>query len=72
MSWCNVTCAKCGRTSSLETFTERPISGTLPAGQFQCPHCGYAFERRHGQPTVYPSGFVMPGPVSLAPIGARL
>jgi len=29
-------------------------------------------ERKHGAPTVYPSGFVAPGAVTLAPVGARL
>ena len=50
MCWMNITCPKCAMESSLEAMTERPVSGILPPGQFQCPICGYAFQRRETTP----------------------
>jgi hypothetical protein len=72
MPWMNMTCGKCGHEADIDEFTRTPIAGELPRNVFQCPKCRHAIERRHGQPTVYPSGFVMPGPVMLVPVGARL
>lgn len=72
MPWMNVTCGNCGHDGDIDTFTRTPVAGELPRNVFQCPVCKYAVERRHGKPTVYPSGFVMPGPVTLVPVGARL
>lgn len=54
MSWMNVSCPICGKTDSLEAFTERPVFGPLPPGQFQCSHCNHAFQRvSTGKTTVW-------------------
>jgi hypothetical protein len=66
-----VTCGKCGHTAEIEEWQNAKISGQLPAGMFQCPECGFAFERKSGPPTVYPDGFVIPGKVTLVPVQAR-
>lgn len=46
MPWMNITCPRCGVESSIEDMTHRPVSGWLPPGQFQCPACNHAFQRR--------------------------
>lgn len=50
MCWMTITCPKCSAESSLDDMTRRPISGFLPPGQFQCPLCSYAFQRRMVSP----------------------
>ena len=40
-----ITCGKCGKTAPIDNWTNRPLSGELPAGTFQCPHCQWAFRR---------------------------
>jgi hypothetical protein len=45
-----IRCGHCGRYGSLRAFTDRPVSGPLPIGQFQCPHCCYAFRRCEAGP----------------------
>lgn len=72
MPWMTITCGKCGHEADIDEWTTTPVSGKLPRNTFQCPQCKLAFERKHGKPTVYKSGFIMPGPVSLIPVGARL
>lgn len=67
-----ISCGGCGHFDDASKFTTTAVFGELPPGQFQCPKCGWAVERRSGKPTVYESGFVAPGPVTLARIGARL
>jgi hypothetical protein len=67
-----MSCGRCGHFDDMARFTATAVFGELPRNQFQCPACGWAVERKHGAPTVYPSGFVAPGAVTLAPVGARL
>jgi hypothetical protein len=67
-----VSCGACGHFDDMARFTATAVFGELPRDQFQCPACGWAVERKHGKPTVYPSGFVAPGAVTLALVGARL
>jgi hypothetical protein len=67
-----VTCGRCGDEAGIEAWTVRPVSGVLPRDVFQCPTCGFAFERRQGPARVLASGFVMPGEVKLVPVGAVL
>ena len=67
-----MSCGGCGHFDDLARFTTTTVFGELPRNQFQCPACGWAVERRMGQATVRPSGFVMPGAVALVPVGARL
>lgn len=50
MPWMNISCPKCGQTNSLESWTERTITGPLPIGQYQCPNCQHAFQRRSTGP----------------------
>lgn len=73
MSWMQITCGQCGQASDFDDFTRTPVGGALPRNTFQCPACGYAFERRStGQGTLFPSGLYVPGPVSLVPVDGRL
>ena len=67
-----MSCGACGHFDDMARFTATAVFGELPRNQFQCPACGWAVERKHGTPTVYPSGFVAPGAVTLEPVGARL
>lgn len=67
-----MTCGRCGHFDDMARFTATAVFGELPRNQFQCPACGWAVERKHGKPTMYPSGFVKPGAVTLEPVEARL
>lgn len=69
-----ITCGRCGQSADVDDWTRTELGGALPDGHFQCPNmaCNFAFERRHGAPKVYPSGFIAPGPVTLVPVQARL
>jgi transposase-like protein len=62
-----ITCGQCGEANALEAWTQRPVSGALPVGQFQCPACGYAFQRRETTPgQVWDNGrerFYIPGTI---------
>ncbi len=40
-----ISCGRCGKVSGFGAWIERPISGLLPPGQFQCPACGAAFRK---------------------------
>jgi hypothetical protein len=60
VSFCNITC-RCGFEDSFDAF----VAG-LPPKQFRCPKCGLHTEIQDAPPTVYPSGFVMPGPRRIA------
>lgn len=75
MPWMNISCAKCGKTASLEAWTERPITGPLPPGQFQCPNCQYAFQRHAaGKTTVFTARngerWAIPEKIELRPCAA--
>ena len=65
-------CGFCGAVAPLDDYCRTPIYGELPRNVYQCPSCRRAVEKRYGKATVYPSGFVMPGPVTLVEVGARL
>jgi len=67
-----LTCEKCGIEADIDRWTNRPVSGPLPRNTYQCPGCGFAFEKKHGPAKVFPNGFVMPGPVRLIQVEARL
>lgn len=66
-----MTCGRCRHFDDMARFTKTAVFGELPRNQFQCPACGWAVERKQGQPTVLKSGFVMPGDVRLVPVVAR-
>jgi transposase-like protein len=76
MCWMTINCPRCGSESTLEAMTERPVSGPLPMGQFQCPICNYAFQRREVEPgSVYEINgqrLYIPGKIGLVPCEAVL
>jgi hypothetical protein len=39
------TCGNCGRSASVDEWSNRPVTGPLPKGHHQCPHCQCAFKR---------------------------
>jgi hypothetical protein len=39
-----ITCGDCKKTASLLAWANT-LTGILPAGQFQCPHCKRGFKR---------------------------
>lgn len=48
---------RCGHVGAFGTFWNRPVSGPLPPGHWQCPACGEAWSTvkgrdRHGRPVV--------------------
>lgn len=68
-----ITCGECRKASPALAWTERPISGELPPGEYQCPHCGYAFRReRAAEASRYEGGKWIYSPINLVPIAARL
>ncbi len=55
-----LTCGQCaGQTLLIE------MSRCLPTDPFECRHCGAILARRHAAPTVYPTGFVVPGKITV-------
>ena len=46
IAYMTLSCGKCGHVADIEEFCHTPIMGDLPAGQYQCPACTYAFQRR--------------------------
>lgn len=55
-----ITCPTCQGSTPLDAMPRE-----LPVDHFECMHCRTIIVRRHGRPEVYPSGFVMPGKVSV-------
>lgn len=41
-----ISCGKCATSSPAIKWTQAPVSGDLPAGEFQCPICRAAFRRQ--------------------------
>ena len=68
----NMTCGFCGHADDLDAFCSTTISGQLPRNRYQCQACRRAVEKRYGEPTVYPSGFIMPGQVTMVEVEAVL
>lgn len=68
-----ITCGACLEASPALAWTERPISGELPPGEYQCPKCGYAFRReRAAEASRYEDGKWIYAPINLVPIASRL
>lgn len=65
-----MTCA-CGHTDDFDAFCKTPISGDLPRNVYQCPACRRAVKKTYGPANVYPSGFIMPGPVTMVEVEDR-
>lgn len=71
-SLCQITCGACGHQADYLEFTRTPLFGDLPKDTFQCPKCKTSIKRTYGTPTVYDTGYVAPGPMSLDIVEARL
>lgn len=74
MSWVTLSC-KCGHVDDLDKFCRTVVSGELPAGQFQCPGCGYAWRRRESEHRLIRAGseaMIIPGKITLEACEARL
>lgn len=68
-----ITCGECRKASDALTWCERPISGDLPSGEYQCPNCGYAFRReRAKEASRYEGGKWIYQPINLVPVASRL
>lgn len=71
-----ITCGECGQEAAIDAWTRTPVSGELPRGQYQCPRCGYAFQRREVTPgQVYRLRGELcriPGKIRLVPCDSRL
>lgn len=72
MCWMNISCPNCGQESTLDDMTRRPVTGWLPPGQFQCPVCGHAFQRREVAPGKIMNGHYFPGNIGIVPCEAVL
>lgn len=69
-----ITC-KCGHTAPFDEFTRTLISGDLPPGQFQCPACSTAWQRKESDYSLIWAGtesLAIPGKVNILPIERRL
>lgn len=74
MSWMMITC-KCGHSADMDLFCRTLISGELPAGQFQCPKCGLAWQRKESEHRIIRAGseaMIIPGRVDVVLIDRRL
>lgn len=68
-----ITCGKCRGISPALAWSERPISGDLPRGEYQCPKCGDAFRReRAAEASRFENGKWIYSPINLVPIASRL
>jgi hypothetical protein len=68
----NITC-KCGHEADFDEFRRTPVTGELPAGEYQCPKCRRAWTLRMVTPcTVGWSGMILPGKSAVVEIPARL
>ena len=45
ISMMSVSCPKCGESADIDDWKKRVVAGDLPANQFQCPKCQFAFKR---------------------------
>ena len=41
-----ITCGNCGAVEDIDKWTVTALGVELPRGQYQCPRCRYAFQRR--------------------------
>ena len=66
---------KCGHVDELDKFCRTTIGGDLPPGQFQCPACNYAWQRRESEHRIIRAGsecMIVPGKIQLVQTEARL
>lgn len=59
-----ITCGFCGKSTDFGQATLNQ-----PPDQFRCGHCGRTVRRVHGRPAVLPSGFVLPGEITVQEVG---
>jgi hypothetical protein len=73
MAWMNITC-RCGHTNDYTAFCSTDMFGDLPYGQYQCPGCGVAWQRKESGHRIISSGSaatIVPGKVELQIIDSR-
>ena len=69
-----ITC-KCGHTDEFDRFCQTTMFGALPPGQFQCPACSTAWQRKEGDYRVITAGdqsMFIAGRVEILTVEARL
>jgi hypothetical protein len=69
-----ITCG-CGHTDKFDAFCHTTLSGCLPPGQFQCPGCGDAWQRKESEYRIIRAGseaMIIPGRVDIVSIERRL
>ncbi len=74
MAWMNLKC-KCGHETSMDEFCRTPVFGELPAGQYQCPSCGFAWGKKYTDYKILTAGseqILIPGKTVLYQREARL
>lgn len=75
-SWMTVTCGKCGQAADIDEWTNTPVAGPLPPGVYQCPNCGFAFQRREVEKgkIIETAGrqWYLPGRLALVPCQTRM
>lgn len=67
--------SKCGHTAPFDDFCRTLIAGALPAGQYQCPACGFAWQRKESEHRLIWAGdesLVIPGKMEIVTIESRL
>lgn len=67
----SITC-RCGATADIDDWTRNGLGQELPHGRFQCPACRWAFIRKAQPGKHYPSGFYIPGPITLETVPSEL
>lgn len=40
-----IQCGHCGQSAAVDAWCNRPVTGELPHGHYQCPNCQRAFKR---------------------------
>lgn len=70
-SMMSITC-KCGHEADYMDFKKTAVTGTLPAGHYQCPACSRAWQVRRGPPAKGWSGCILPGKTIIEPIQQSL
>ena len=74
MGFMQITC-RCGHQADMDEFSRTLISGDLPPGQFQCPSCGVAWQRKESGHRIIRAGseaMIIAGRVDVVLIERRL
>ena len=62
-----ITCAHCGAQTDFDAATDG-----LPMDHFRCGNCARIWKRCHSMPRRCADGFVLPGPVTIKEVKARV